>query len=95
MGLSAFQFDKEAKADPGRRSQLILAQALGKPNLTDDGTNLFDSHAVMFPIGNISVPFSGKSGSFPDREISDKPAAKWRSFPDREIAPRDALQRRL
>ena len=67
-GFPAFKLDKEAEADTGGRGQLILAQALGKPSLTDDGTNLFDNHGDVpdreyyqsvvagspaeFPIGN-------------------------------------------
>jgi hypothetical protein len=50
-GLPAFQFNKEAKAHPRCRSQLILTQALREARLTDDGSDLFDGH-VIFPIGN-------------------------------------------
>lgn len=66
-GLSAFQFDKEADADIGRCSQLILAQALGKPSLTNDGTNLFDGHTDVpdreySPSAEVESPEVSRSG---------------------------------
>jgi len=49
-GLSAFQFDQEADADIGRCSQLILAEALGKPSLRDILARGLMKMRLVFPI---------------------------------------------
>jgi hypothetical protein len=82
--LAALKLDQKAQTDPGRRSELALAESLCESGSADGCAKLLSSH-VMFPIGNITADSFGLERQMLPIGNSDATSvASHRNITDRE-----------
>jgi hypothetical protein len=66
--LSRFQLGKKPDANACGGSELILPQSLRLSLGTNDLTDVFRCHVILFPIGKISFGHTDIKAQLPDRE---------------------------
>ena len=92
-GLAALQLDEKANSHLCGGSQLVLAEALCKTGLSNDGSDFLSRH-MEFPIGKIMPCPIGKDQIFPIGNVWSRYGKNAVSIPDREYSRR-ICQRRL